>query len=241
MVKFFPPLNAQECPGSADLYPKGNSCGHIGLIWGEVGVGKSTLVFQAALNEASEPSKLVLYVNTHQYPIFQRVNRLFQNFSSLDKNQIKILNVGSFHQLRNEVIELEYLAYLAGKARSALTLIIIDSITSLYSLAIGKKESAVKRNQELNEIFGILKYIAKRQNISILVTAEERFQDIENIIERKPAGGRIMNYWVDFSLKIERGREDNTRSLIIRKEPSGGQEKWGALMTDTGLFATRKI
>ncbi len=86
-----------------------------------------------------------------------------------------------------------------------------------------------------------MKYIAKRQNISILVTAEERFQDIENIIERKPAGGRIMNYWVDFSLKIERGREDNTRSLIIRKEPSGGQEKWGALMTDTGLFVTRNI
>ncbi len=204
-------------------------------------MGKTTLVLQAALNEASESSTLVLYLNTHQYPILQRTGRLFQNYPTVDKNHIKILTVNSFHELRKETTELDYLAYLAAKGGPPVTLIIIDSITSLYTLAIGKKESAVKRNQELNEVFGFLKDLAKRRNISILVTAEEKFLDIENIIERKPAGGRIMNYWVDYSLKIERGREGNTRVLIMRGDPLGEQGKWGALMTDSGLTISRKL
>lgn len=241
MVKFFPPVNAQEVQGSSELYPNTLSHGKIGLIWGEGGVGKSTLALQAALNEASEPSNLVLYLNTHQYPIFQRATRLLRNFPMADANRIKVMTESAFHQLRKTAIELEYVTYIAGKAGSKVTLIIIDSITSLYTLAIGKKESAVKRNQELNEIFGVLKNLAKQRDISVLVTAEEKFRDIENIIERKPAGGRIMNYWVDFSLKIERGREENTRTLIIRKELSGGQDKWGALMNELGLVVTRKF
>jgi predicted ATP-dependent serine protease len=241
VVKFFPPANDQKVPGSASLYPDSLSRGHIGLIWGEAGVGKTTLVLQAALNEASEPSNLVLYINTHQYPTFQRAGRLFPSFPAVETNHVQILTHNSFRELRKVVMGLEYIAYLAEKGGSTVTLIIIDSITSLYTLSIGKKESAVKRNQELNEIFGTLKDLAKRRNLPVLVTAEEKLLDLENIIERKPAGGRIMNYWADFSLKIERGREEQTRDLIIRKNPSSMQEKWGALVTDAGLFVTKKI
>jgi predicted ATP-dependent serine protease len=241
VVKFFPPANAQKVPGAALLYPDNLSRGHIGLIWGEAGVGKTTLVLQAALNEASEPSNLVLYVNTHQYPTFQRAGRLFPSFPAVKTNHVQILTHTSFRELRKEVMRLEYIAYLAAKGGSIVTLVIIDSITKLYTLAIGKKESAVKRNQELNEILGTLKDLAKRRNLSILLTAEEKFLDVENIIERKPAGGRIMNYWAEFSLKIERGRGEQTRDLIIRKNPSSVQEKWGALVTDAGLVVTRKF
>lgn len=241
MVKFFPPANAQAVSGSAELFPDTLSRGNIGLIWGESGVGKTTLILQAVLNEVSEPSNLVLFINTHQYPIFQHTTRLIHEFPTADKTRVKIMTVSSFRQLKNQVMDLDYLAYFAIKGGLRVTLIVIDSLTNLYTLAIGKKESAMRHNQELNEIFGFLKDLAKRRNISILVTAEEKFLDVENIIEHKPAGGRIMNYWVDFSLKIVRGREENTRVFFLRKDPLSAQDKWGTLMTDSGLIIARKL
>ncbi|OLS13463.1 MAG: hypothetical protein RBG13Loki_2917 [Promethearchaeota archaeon CR_4] len=236
MVKFFPPIVAQGTPEPPDLYPDPHSKGCIGLVWGEAGTGKTTLVQQAALNIAAESNKTAIFFNTHQYPIFHRIERFITHYPVLDLTRIKIISISSFRQLRREARNLEYLSYLAEKSGQPVDLVIVDSLTNLYTLAIGKKETAMKRNQELNEIFGILKYMARQRNLSVLVTAEEKFLDVENIIERKPAGGRIMNYWVDFSIKITRGRNENTRLLLIRKDHSSTQEKLEAVLTDSGLF-----
>ena len=241
VVKFFPPIKAQGVQEPPELYPDPRSNGHIGLIWGEMGTGKTTLVQQAALNAVSESNKTVIFFNTHQYPIFHRVERFLTNYPVLELTHIKIIPISSFRQLRKEASNLEYLSYLAEKGGQAISLVIVDSLTNLYTLAIGKKETAIKRNQELNEIFGILKYVAHQRNLSVLVTAEEKFLEVENIIERKPAGGRIMNYWVDFSIKIERERVENARSLLIRMDRVSTQQKWGAILMNSGLFPTGTI
>ncbi|HMF30956.1 MAG TPA: AAA family ATPase [Candidatus Lokiarchaeia archaeon] len=239
MVRFFPPFPPGDDRQEPDIYPTDLSRGHIGLIWGDWGIGKTTLALQATLNEVSSPDTHTWYLTSHQYPVLQRALTFLPLFPAAELRSVHVVQVDSFRQLREKVDEIEYIAYLARKANHPISLMVIDSVTNLYTLVLGKKESSVKRNQELNQLLGFLKYAAKRWEFSVLLTGEEKFRDVENIIERKPAGGRMMDYWVDFSLKVSRGRSYGSRVLELKKHPAGMRGTWEASISEAGMQLTK--
>jgi RecA/RadA recombinase len=231
----FPPIAQSDNWQGYDIFPSDASRGRIGLIWGDWGVGKTTLALQASLNEASSAGNHVWYLTTHHYPVMQRVSSIVSAFPGANLGQIHFVQVKNFRELREQVEDLEYFAYLARNVGQLLSLVIIDSVTNLYTLSLGKKDSSVKRNQELNQMLGFLKFAAKKLNLSVLLTAEEKFRDVENIIEHKPAGGRIMDFWVDFSLKVSRGRIFGSRVLEVKKNTGGNRTTLEAKISTSGI------
>ena len=100
-------------------------------------------------------------------------------------------------------------------------LIVIDSLTDLYRLALNKdkKEENYNINYNLNQILANLSFINNTYNIEILIVNEKVNKLINDQIIEVQSGGKVMEYWVSLNIKIERTEVLKQRKLIITKHP----------------------
>lgn len=190
--------------------------GSLTLIGGSPGVGKSTLLLKVGSNIASL-NKNVLYVTGEESAgqIKLRANRL-------NSNQDKLYLLSEI-RLEQILVELEHRSY---------EFLIIDSIQTIYSEAIGSAPGSVTQVRQIT--FELMR-IAKERNIAIFI--------IGHITkEGSIAGPRVLEHMVDTVLYFEGDSSQELRILRGFKNRFGPTSEIGVFeMREEGLVSATDV
>ena len=213
--------------GSHDLnnwLDGGYEKGIITLLYGPAASGKSNFTLLAACHNAK--GKKVLFVDSEGSFSVERIKQISLNLPEMILNNIVLLKPTNFEEQKKSF---STLLKETNKSEN-LGLIIVDSITMLYRLALAE---ARKNSQlELQEINGelakqmkIMHEIARKKDISVIITAQvySNFLSDEEWLGGKEAGvnvvgGDILKYWSKCIIELK--NKNGKRKAIIRKHRS---------------------
>ncbi|UCC20230.1 MAG: hypothetical protein JSV62_02795 [Promethearchaeota archaeon] len=185
-------------------------------VFGDFGVGKTTFALQAAINSAKIGRK-VIYVYTK--PNFPSEKILLMSNDSKDiLDNILFIQTTNFDELNRIVFNFEFLVLKFLKQHQKnYNLIIIDSITNLYRLELNmeKKEKNYNLNYQLNQILANLTYLNENYGIGIILVNEISRKDVNDQIIEVQSGGKVMEFWVNYNLKIMKTSKLNERKLVF--------------------------
>lgn len=205
-------------------------------IWGDFGVGKTTFALQTAINTA-KMGKQVLYIYTKPNFPSEKIS-MIQKDSFKKLVNIIFIQTNNFHELNSIVFNFEFLILKFLQERNFnLNLIVIDSLTDLYRIELNKekKEKNYNLNYQLNQILATLYYINEIYSIEIMIINEISRKNFNNQIIEVQSGGKVMNYWVDFSIKITRIEKLNERKFILTKDSEIELDKFTSYLTGNGF------
>ncbi len=193
--------------------------GSVILIGGDPGIGKSTLLLQAAMNIAREHKLLYVSGEESERQIKMRAARLVEN-GSLDEipDDLLLLTETSLNRVINEVRELQP------------EFLIIDSIQTMQLEEI---ESTAGSVSQVRECAGRLRELAKMNNITVFMIGHVTK-------EGTIAGPRILEHIVDTVLYLEGDRFMSLRLLRSVKNRYGATSEVGVFeMLEEGLVEVK--
>lgn len=185
-------------------------------VFGDFGVGKTTFSLQTAIN-STKSGKSVIYIFTKPNFPYEKI-MMISKFSKFIENNIQFIQILNFVELYRLIFNLEFLIldYLSQN-KPKYNLIIIDSITNLYKLELNKdnKEKNYSLNYQLNQILANLTYFNKKYEIDVLIVNELNRKIIEDQIIEVQSGGKVMEFWVKYTLKIIKTEKLNERKFFF--------------------------
>jgi len=188
-------------------------------LWGNFGVGKTTLSLQTAKKYALN-RKRVLYIYTKPNLPFKKISNVFEtNLEHVLENDL-FIHTTNFDDLFNLIFNLEFGVLDDLKTKNgALNLIIVDSMTDLYRLELNrdKKGKNFILNYKLNQMLANLVSLKQKYEIDILIINETSRRTLEGQTYELESGGNVMQYWVANSIKIERTDIANNRKFIMHR------------------------
>lgn len=192
-------------------------------IWGEFGVGKTTLALQAALSNCMA-SYLIIFIYTKPNLPLQSLNRIRQKFNETKLNDFFLYKIMNFSEMFDFIHNLEQIIAKLKKSRKKVKiLIIVDSITNLYQIELRKnsKNKNVILNYKLNQVLATLNYLILHYSVEVLIVNNIRSIKRENQTIEVQAGGKVMDFWLGYSIKIERDKKINYRRIVLsnRSDP----------------------
>lgn len=191
----------------------------ISMIWGDIGVGKSTIALQLSLEILKRDLK-VFYLHTKYSPIDLLLKRVLKEEVDLLDSNFLLWHSPSFYRQKEIVLEwsLQIQQLLESFKQNKVGLIIIDEIASLYLLELGKELKNTQLNQDLTLILATLKKIQTEYQIPVvLLNTFSIKQNEKKISQVIPHGGKIVDYWTSFDLKIDRTRQISRMKFSITK------------------------
>ena len=205
-------------------------------IWGDFGVGKTTFSLQTAMNTVRHENKIIYIYSKPNFPA-EKIIEMSKGSIEMLKH-ITFIQTKSFEDLYNIVYNLEFLILRNIKlTKEKYKLIVIDSLTDLYRLALNKdkKGENFNLNYNLNKILANLSFINNTYNIDILIVNEKVNKLVNNQIIEVQSGGKVMEYWVSLDIKIERTKVLKQRKLIITKHPENKNVEFTYNLTKSGF------
>ncbi len=226
----FPASNLNAIFKSFSLY-KG-----IISIWGDFGVGKTTFALQTAMNTIRNENKIIYIYSKPNFPA-EKIRKLARG-SMKSLNNIIFIQTENFEDIYNIVFNLEFLILNSlNITKEKYKLIVIDSLTDLYRLALNKekKEKNYNLNYTLNQVLANLLNINNSYNIDILIVNEKVNKLINNQTIEMQSGGKVMEYWVSANIKIERTEVLKERKFILTKRPEIQNMEFKSSLTKIGF------
>ena len=188
-------------------------------LWGDFGVGKTTLSLQTA-NIYALSKKKVLYIYTKPNLPIKKINTVFETNLDDALGNIIFIQITNFDDVFKFIFNLEFAVLNDLKNENgAYNLIIIDSMTDLYRLELNheKKGKNIILNYKLNQMLANLVNLTQKYEIDILIVNENSRRTQEGQTYEMESGGNVMQYWVTNSIKIERIDVAHNRRLILHK------------------------
>lgn len=205
-------------------------------VFGDFGVGKTTFCIQTAINSAKLGNN-VIYIYTKPNIPSERI-LLITNDSIEILDRIIFIQTTDFNELVKIIFNFEFLilSYFTHK-KIKCNLIIIDSLTDLYRLELDKdkKEKNYSLNYQLNQILATLTYLNEIYNIETLVVNEVSRKKIDDKIIEKQSGGKVTEFWVNYSLKIIRTSKLNERKIIFTNISKNKSSEFTSYLTKKGF------
>ena len=206
-------------------------------LWGDFGVGKTTLSLQTA-NLYALNKKKVLYI--YRKPNFpsRKINAVFENNLEDVLENIFFIHTTNFDEIFSFVFNLEFTVLNDLKTKSGtFHLIIIDSMTDLYRLELNheKKEKNVILNYRLNQLLATLINLKQKYKVGILVVNEVSRRTQDGQTYEMESGGNVMQYWVTNSIKIERTDVANNRRFILHRGNDNNTFLLNSMLTKCGF------
>jgi len=189
-------------------------------LWGDFGVGKTTLSLQTA-NMYALNKKKVLYIYTKPNLPFKKIRDVFENNLDDVLENILFIHTTKFDDIFNFVFNLEFIILNDLKTEeSKFNLIVIDSMTDLYRLELNREKKGKNfiLNYKLNQIIANLVNIKQKYDIDILIINELSRRTQEGFTYEVESGSNVMRYWVKNSIKIERTEVANNRKFILYRD-----------------------
>jgi len=162
-----------------------------------------------AVNIAKNGKKVIL-IDTEGGICVERIKQLSTNYEQILKNII-FFNPISFVE-QNEIFET-----LRSMINDSIGMIIVDSISMLYRLELGRSDDVYDVNASLGRQIAYLVEIARTRRIPVLIT-NQVYSDFDNRDEVKMVGGDLLKY--GSKCLIELKKFNNVRGLILRKHRS---------------------
>ena len=202
-----------------DQFNKEMDSEEIVSIWGEMGVGKTTLALQIALNNIYVGESVFYFYSKPRLPL-EKIESLLPTMDTNTLKKLKTILIKDFNDLYRIVLDLEiYFLKDKKEKQDYPKLIIIDSLTDLYRLDLykDKKNKNLILNYKLNHLLGTLTHINNKFSVNILVVNEISYIQSEEHSLEIQSGGKVMRYWIPFSIKIARSEIMNKRILYLYK------------------------
>lgn len=187
--------------------------GSLVLVGGDPGIGKSTLLLQAAAQVAAERRTLYVAAEESSQQIKLRASRLGVE-TEADRDGLYVLPETDLESILQELTTLK--PHLA----------IVDSIQTLYYAALTSAPGSVA---QVRECTSALMQVAKREGISLLIVGHVTK-------EGALAGPKVLEHLVDTVLYLEGDRYASHRLLRAVKNRFGATHEVGVFeMVDRGL------
>ncbi len=184
--------------------------GSMVLVGGDPGIGKSTLLLQ-----------------TCRMLCLQNINVLYvSGEESLQQIKIRADRIGSFNDKLDLLCETNLDTIKVVAEREKPTVLIIDSIQTMYNEAVGSAPGSVS---QVRESTNVLMELAKVQGIAVFIVGHVTK-------EGTVAGPRVLEHMVDTVLYFEGDRHASYRILRGVKNRFGSTNEIGVFeMRDSGL------
>ncbi len=177
----------------------------ITTVYGPSGSGKTNLCLLAAVKIAE--NKKVIFIDTEGGIAVERIKQLSENYEHILQNLI-FFNPVNFDE-QKEIFET-----LRDMANENIGLIVVDSISMLYRLELGKSEEVYGVNSALGKQIAYLVEIARKRKIPVLIT-NQVYSDFDKRDAVKMVGGDLLKY--GSKCLIEMKKFNNCRGLVLRK------------------------
>ncbi|WP_371802822.1 AAA family ATPase [Candidatus Lokiarchaeum ossiferum] len=190
------------------------------MLWGDVGTGKTTIALQLILQILEKTDQKCFYLHTKQSPIKQLIKRIIPQWDKF-KSQVLFWQVNTFKEQLDVIIkwqlQIEQLERFFKHPRVGF--IVIDEIASQYLLELGTDKKNEHINQEMTLILATLTKICREKEIPILLLNNftKRKQEDETLVAM-PYGGKIISYWTDNEIKIERTSQVSRMKFTLTKK-----------------------
>ncbi len=194
----------------------------ISTVYGPAGSGKSCFCMLCCITVA-RAGKKVLYVDTEGGFSVERFKQLApDDYEKLMQNIVFFKPV-SFEEQKKAFVKLKNTISSGESGESRLGLIVVDTISMLYRLAIGEAKQIPDVNREMGLQISYLAEIARKKKVPVLLT-NQVYADFEDRNRVNLVGGDILKYGSKCLIelkKLHKGR----RVAIVRKHRSIPEEK----------------
>lgn len=181
----------------------------ITTIYGPSGVGKTNLALLCAVGVASTGKK-VLFIDTEGGIAVERIRQICSSYEEV-LERILFFNPVNFEEQKSIFERLKELV------DEKVGLIVVDSVSMLYRLELGKSEEVYDVNMALGRQIAYLVEIARTKKVPVLIT-NQVYADFENKDKVKMVGGDLLKY--GSKCIIELMKFANCRGLVLRKHRS---------------------
>lgn len=190
-------------------------------IWGDVGVGKSTLCYSATLSFLTQEKK-VIYISTKSHFKDARFRQISKNYAPFDEYNFILYSPTTFSQQTEIIMNLEFLILeeIRQMKKTSVGLIVVDGVSILWHLEMTSDASNQKTLRALNTLVATLDYIRRTYDIPVLITNRSVIRPQENRNISQPASNAVMEYWGKIKMKIERTDNPAMRDIILESHPA---------------------
>jgi DNA repair protein RadB len=183
------------------------------LVYGEAETGKTTMVIQCAANCARAGYKTI-YIDSEGTFSAKRLTQIAAGDIKEIASDIILARPASFKQQSAILDKLD--SYLTDKVG----LIVVDTISSLYSAELGEEsKSTFRLNRELNRQLACLAQIAKTRKIAALVTSQVRSVFTAREVNFEPVARRVMKFWSNVVIDLKLTPQDGVIRAVLEKHP----------------------
>ena len=186
----------------------------ITTIYGPSASGKTLLCLLCAVSVAQ--NKKVIYVDTEGGFSLERLKQLTPHYKEiLDK--IIFFRPVSFEEQKRSFERLK------GVIDDKIGLVVIDSISMLYRLELGKSDNVYGINRELGQQIAYLNEITRKKGITVLIT-NQVYADFDNKNNVNMVGGDILKYGSKCLIELKVFK-NGIRGFILKKHRSLSYKK----------------
>lgn len=186
----------------------------ITTIYGPSGSGKTNICIVSAVAAVKEGKKVIYFDSEGGFSV-ERMKQLTPEYASLINNII-FLKPTNFDEQR------AFFKRLPSLVDDSIGLIVIDTISMLYRLELGKSEDIYAINRELGQQLSSLTEIARTRNIPILI-ANQVYANFEEKDRVNMVGGDLLKYSSKCIIELQRGRS-GIRKAIVKKHRSMAED-----------------
>ncbi len=186
--------------------------GEVTLIYGEPGTGKTSFAMQCAFLCAKKGFKTIFIDSDHLFSL-DRLMQIAGNELDDVSSKILVFKPRSFQEQSLLVEDLD-----SYNLRN-ITLIVIDTVTSLYRLELDSAEKTFILNMKLSRQLAYLNELAKSYNTSIVLTSQVR-----TVFERgfkgdkiEPVANRVLKFWTQKIINLKDTSQLRVREATLEK------------------------
>ncbi|MBW2996293.1 DNA repair and recombination protein RadB [Candidatus Woesearchaeota archaeon] len=194
----------------SDLLEGGWEKDIINTVYGPAGSGKTLLCILALIEVVKNGGKVV-YVDTEGGFSVERLKQLTDDYEKV-LEKVVFLKPVTFEEQKDVFEKLKDLI------NDKIKLVVVDTVSMLYRLEMGKNEDIYEVNKALGQQLGFLNEIARNKNIPVLIT-NQVYADFDNKDAVKIVGGDLLRYGSKCMLELKNAAS-GVRVACLRKHRS---------------------
>jgi len=203
----------------------------ITTLYGPAGTGKTVLCILCA-SVVARTGKKVIYIDTEGGFAVDRLKQVAKDYQKI-LSSIYFLKPTSFGQQQHSFEKLR------DMVNEKIGLVVVDSVSMLYRLELGKGSEAKEANREMARQLSYLTDISRNWHIPVLVT-NQVYADFEERDKVNMVGGDLLKYASKCLIELQVTPQNN-RKAILRKHRSLEQERSITFrIVETGILGTKE-